>query len=117
MAASSVGFDTVPDGFATLATGARYVDLKKYSIDVATETIIDRADAHQLELQQHLAKIRFRRNSCLTHCDWTQMPDNGLSDAQRQAWQVYRQQLRDIMNTIPADADVDYWPEWPEQPE
>lgn len=48
-----------------------------------------------------LAGLRERRNALLTACDWTQLPDAPLTDAQRAAWQTYRQALRDL----PEDTD------------
>jgi len=49
--------------------------------------------------------IRFWRNAALAKCDWTQIPDNGMSDERRNAWKEYRQQLRDITNVLsPEDA-------------
>ena len=47
--------------------------------------------------------MRTRRNECLYCSDWTQLPDVPLNDEQRDAWRVYRQQLRDLPNL----------PEWP----
>ena len=40
-------------------------------------------------------QMRRYRDRFLTASDWTQLPDNGLSDEQRAAWAVYRQALRD----------------------
>lgn len=45
--------------------------------------------------------IRWWRNSALTKSDWTQVSDNALSEVEREAWRVYRQQLRDL----PFDGD------------
>lgn len=42
--------------------------------------------------------VRALRNRRLLDCDWTQLPDAPLSDAQRERWQVYRQELRDMMD-------------------
>lgn len=41
-------------------------------------------------------KIRQIRNVSLSQSDWTQMPDNALSETQREKWKTYRQTLRDI---------------------
>lgn len=38
------------------------------------------------------------RNDELMRCDWTQAPDAPLTDQQKEAWRLYRQQLRDITN-------------------
>jgi hypothetical protein len=55
--------------------------------------------------------IRSTRNQLLANCDWTQMPDNGLSDARRAEWNAYRQALRDITNTVDINNVV-----WPQRP-
>jgi hypothetical protein len=52
------------------------------------------------ELRQAMRALRNRR---LAASDWTQLPDNGLTDEQRAAWATYRQQLRDApANWTPA---------------
>jgi len=48
------------------------------------------------ELRQSMRALRNRR---LAASDWTQLPDNGLSVEQREAWATYRQQLRDAPAT------------------
>jgi len=55
--------------------------------------------------------IRSTRNQLLAACDWTQMPDNGLSDARRAEWAAYRQALRDITNNVDINNVT-----WPQQP-
>src|SRR6056300_294757 len=52
--------------------------------------------------------LRSKRDRLLTETDWTQCPDNSLSDEERIKYQVYRQKLRDITNT-----DSAYYVEWP----
>jgi hypothetical protein len=48
--------------------------------------------------------MRERRNAILIECDWTQMEDTPLTDAEKQEWATYRQQLRDFPSTwTPAD--------------
>jgi hypothetical protein len=44
-----------------------------------------------------LAMVRAERNARLQQCDYTQLPDVPLSDAQVLAWRAYRQELRDLM--------------------
>lgn len=39
---------------------------------------------------------RIWRSQLLTKSDWTQLPDNGLSEEKREEWSEYRQALRDI---------------------
>jgi hypothetical protein len=40
--------------------------------------------------------VRKQRNILLFRSDWTQIPDNGMTDENRSKWAAYRQQLRDI---------------------
>jgi len=41
-------------------------------------------------------KIKYQRNQLLTNSDWTQIPNNPLTQAKQTEWETYRQQLRDI---------------------
>ena len=52
--------------------------------------------------------IRVQRDKLLAACDWTVMPDVPLSDARKEAWMAYRQELRDI--TDQANPLVLVWP-------
>ena len=56
--------------------------------------------------------IRAERNSKLSFCDWTQLADAPLSEAQKTAWATYRQALRDITETAKTPDDI----VWPEEP-
>jgi hypothetical protein len=61
-------------------------------------------DKHILETTVELRTdwdVMFKgiRNFLLTECDWTQNTDNKLTDAQKEAWRVYRQALRDMPTT------------------
>jgi len=48
---------------------------------------------------QHLIKdVRVKRDYLLKECDWTQSRDVDLAD--NEAWVMYRQQLRDLPQTI-----------------
>jgi hypothetical protein len=44
-----------------------------------------------------LAMVRAERNARLQQCDYTQLPDVPLSALQIEAWRMYRQELRDMM--------------------
>lgn len=62
-------------------------------------------------LQAQWGFVRSDRNRRLTMCDWTQLADAPLTDAQRATWAEYRQALRDITaQTDPFNI------QWPEQP-
>ncbi len=43
-----------------------------------------------------LKKLRYFRDLELKDSDWTQMPDNDLTDEKKQEWANYRQQLREL---------------------
>lgn len=50
-------------------------------------------------------KLKIIRKFLLMDCDWTQMSDNQLTDAQKAQWRTYRQTLRDLPsdhNGVPA---------------
>jgi hypothetical protein len=57
-------------------------------------------------------QIRAQRDKLLASSDWTQMPDNALTDEVRAAWAAYRQALRDMTETVTDPAAV----EWPVAP-
>jgi hypothetical protein len=57
-------------------------------------------------------KVRNKRTKLLAWCDWTQMPDNPLSTELRDAWAIYRQQLRDITSQ-PVEPELVIWPDDP----
>ena len=49
--------------------------------------------------------VREDRNNLLSKCDWTQLPDNGLSDSKKAEWATYRQSLRDLPTTYSSATD------------
>lgn len=60
-----------------------------------------------------LIALRSERNARLAACDWTQMPDSPLSEGDVAAWRAYRQQLRDLPETL-ADPRNPIWPTRPD---
>jgi hypothetical protein len=58
-----------------------------------------------------LREMRSMRNSLLDSTDWTQLPDNALTEQKRNEWAVYRQALRDITE---GDPEIPQWPQPPE---
>lgn len=42
------------------------------------------------------AEVRAERDRLLDSCDWTQLPDAPLTDAEKNLWAAYRQALRDV---------------------
>jgi hypothetical protein len=68
--------------------------------------LIDGVHTHNPPTQEQLdAKeltiARSKRNDLLRESDWTQLPNNPLPSEKQEEWAVYRQQLRDIPETIP----------------
>lgn len=61
--------------------------------------------------ERQWASIRQQRNTKLTDCDWTQLPDCPLSNTKQLEWAAYRQALRDI--TSQTDPFSIVWPELP----
>jgi hypothetical protein len=57
-------------------------------------------------------EARARRDTQLRSCDWTQVADAPLTDAQRAAWQSYRQALRNIPDQPGFPAQI----QWPKVP-
>lgn len=77
-------------------------------VDGVPETI----DRPGLTVEEALEALRTERNRLLAACDFTQMPDAPVTDAQREAWRVYRQALRDLPETNSDPASC----EWPIAP-
>jgi hypothetical protein len=57
--------------------------------------------------------IREVRDSKLSSCDWTQLPDSPLTESGKTSYQMYRQSLRDVPQTYGTPQDV----VWPEEPD
>jgi hypothetical protein len=55
--------------------------------------------------------LRTERNLRLVNSDYTQLPDVNLTEAQVNAWRVYRQELRDITENIVWNVTT-----WPARP-
>ena len=53
-----------------------------------------------------MADLRQRRNTLLSASDWTQLPDNTLTTAEKTAWMNYRTELRNITNSLTTVEDV-----------
>lgn len=57
------------------------------------------------------SRIRDMRNEQLKSTDWVVLPD--VTVANKNAWLLYRQQLRDITNSFPSPESV-VWPTPPQ---
>lgn len=60
-----------------------------------------------------LEELRAIRNQKLADTDWVNAEDADLSAEQWQAWQVYRQALRNIPNQLLTTPEQAKWPEEP----
>ena len=47
----------------------------------------------------YIGALRHLRDILLKESDWTQSPDSPLSDAKKDEWKTYRQNLRDLPAT------------------
>lgn len=56
--------------------------------------------------------MRTVRNSILASTDWTQLPDNNLTEEQKNIYAEYRQKLRDLPSTVESHYSIN----WPEDP-
>ena len=61
-------------------------------------------------------EVRTQRGEKLFKSDWTQGADSPLSDEKKAEWRTYRQALRDIMASLPADLDDPENISWPTEP-
>ena len=71
-----------------------YADIYGERYEVPAGDVVERPYTEA----EALSAVRALRNRRLLDCDWTQLPDAPLSDAQRKRWQIYRQALRDMMD-------------------
>ncbi len=56
--------------------------------------------------RNHLQEVKDRRNWLLAISDWTQGNDSPLTSSKKIEWQTYRQELRDLPETIANDANL-----------
>jgi len=76
---------------------------------------LSQEELYALSVKAQVDVLRMHREQKLSSSDWTQQPDAPLSPEKKEAWKVYRQQLRDLTNTITTvEEAVDYI--WPEEP-
>jgi hypothetical protein len=65
----------------------------------------------QNDIDSKWNQIRVTRNTYLSDCDWTQLPDSPLTTEKKGEWTAYRQALRDI--TLQEDPFNIIWPTKP----
>jgi hypothetical protein len=91
-----------------------YID-GEFVTTVAVEAMT--ADEIQSQKDSALAQIRSQRVNLLQGCDYTQLKD--FAGTNQAAWATYRQELRDLPQTIVTDGDdprtFNNWPVDPNQ--
>ena len=70
----------------------------------------------ELDSERVMINLRILRDDLLVQSDWTQMPDNQLSDSKKAEWTTYRQALRDVPANVKADLNTLDGFAWPTQP-
>jgi hypothetical protein len=70
-----------------------------------TETYLSQ-DESKITDSQWLAMARLWRNALLNESDWSQVSDNALSEIQREQWRQYRQELRNITDSVSNPKDI-----------
>ena len=66
--------------------------------------------AKEYDYNKCAKEIRAKRDRLLNETDWTQMTDTALSESKKEAYRVYRQELRDV----PEQEGFPYNVIWPE---
>ena len=74
------------------------------------------SNSWKIDTDRIISVIRMGRNQKLYASDWTQLPVNNLTQEQKEAWEVYRNKLRDITNNIDLSIDDPGKVEWPVPP-
>jgi hypothetical protein len=79
-------------------------------------TLVEDPAKVQARLDTAWASLRAERNRHLAACDWTQLADAHLSQDKKDAWATYRQELRDLPESVtdPTGPSVS-WPLDPTQ--
>lgn len=77
--------------------------------------IIDRDIPQPVEPTEEelFSALRRRRNQFLFESDWTQLQDSPLSEEDKNKWKIYRQELRDLPNTIENIREYDIYFDFP----
>ena len=101
----SINFEThrIEEGVPSLVDGSWQQTWSV--IELTSEELQDRADGKA-------ATARLTRDQKLAASDWTQIPNNALTDAQKAEWATYRQSLRDISSASGFPDSIT----WPTEP-
>lgn len=104
----------IATAFTTITEGSFVLDLEHDAwVNSWVETPFSDEQMEQ-ERVRILYNIRAARNNKLLMSDFSQLPDVPMTDEQKTAWVVYRQQLRDYMDLV---VDPFNPPAFPVQPQ
>ena len=119
---SQLTLSSIPDDVWAVqwnsTTSKGHVEKRDLSVTEITELGIYQACVDEYE--DALSKIpapyepteeelfRGERDSLLSSSDWTQLPDNQLSDSKKTEWATYRQALRDLPASATDYANVTF---------
>jgi len=98
----AIQIDDVAKLFETLKE--KFFDYKDVS-EREYELAIQRRFARETSLSW--AKVKLVRKFLLQDSDWTQLPDNGIPDEEKNLWVSYRQYLRDFLALQQAETPYD----------
>ena len=70
------------------------------------------AEYKALKDEEQAKSVRADRNKRIAECDWTQLDDTPVDNAEKLAWAAYRQALRDVPNQAGFPWDI----QWPDMP-
>lgn len=66
-------------------------------------------DAPSPTTDQLAAHVRAQRDTLISQCDWTVLPDASLAPEEQTTWRTYRQALRDVTTQPAFPFSID-WP-------
>jgi hypothetical protein len=76
-------------------------------------TLVEDPVKVQAKTAQAWVTLRTQRNALLAATDWTALSDAHLSQDRKDAWFAYRQELRDLPESITDPVQVT-WPDFPQ---
>jgi hypothetical protein len=78
-----------------------FIDCFPEEVDVVVQK-----DKTEITDEQWFAIARDWRSRLLFESDWSQVSDNSLTEIQREQWKQYRQELRNITESVTNPKDI-----------
>jgi Phage tail assembly chaperone protein len=95
--------------------GLTWDTVKGVQSEDGTVTLVEDPAKLEAKTVQAWRDLRSQRNSRLAASDWTQLADTHMSQDKKDAWAAYRQELRDLPETLTSPTDSVVWPLDPTQ--